>query len=125
MVYLITGKAKAGKTHYANELKKELLSAGYKVKCLDGDVLRKETNNDDYSVAGREKNLIEAAVRAKKFEEEGNVVILSFVCPRKVYRDMMRKLWQKSLLIYIPGGELWYGTYYERPDTMELEIRRN
>ena len=120
MVYLITGKAGAGKTHYAKELKKELEEDGYKVKHLDGDVLRKQTKNNDYSDTGRKNNLIVAAKEAKHYAKKGYEVILSFVCPKKEWRDMMRKLWKESITIYIPGGVLWEGTTYEKPNKEEL-----
>jgi adenylylsulfate kinase-like enzyme len=59
MVILITGKADAGKTHYGQELKKELEGNGYTIEHLNGDVFRAENNDQDYSVAGRERNLLE------------------------------------------------------------------
>ena len=120
MVYLITGKAGAGKTHYANELSKELTKDGHKVKHLDGDVLRKQTKNDDYSDIGRKNNLLCAAKETKHYEDKGCIVLLSFICPRKEWRDMMRKQWQESIVIYIPGGTLWEGSTYEKPSKEEL-----
>ena len=63
-----------------------------------------------------------AAQMAAEFEDKGYIVILAFVAPKREWRDMMRKLWRMSVVIYIPGGTLWPGTEYERPADGELTI---
>ena len=120
MVYLITGKAGAGKTHYAKELAKELQEEGYQVRMLDGDTFRKKTKNKDFSDKGRIANLIKAARQAREDEWNGYIVICAFIAPRKEWRDMMRTFWLESRVIYIPGGSLWEGTIYEKPTDNEL-----
>lgn len=123
MVILVTGKAGAGKSHYAREYVRERQECGkVAVMWMDGDKFRKEMNNQDFSEEGRMRNLQEAAVRAAEYEYEGLTVICSFVAPRKEWRNMMRKYWQESLVVYIPGGTLWPGTSYEVPDKEELTI---
>ena len=119
MVYLITGKAGAGKTHYAQALAKELTDAGISVATFDGDTFRAKNSNKDFTDKGRIKNLIDAAVLAREAERKGDVVILSFIAPKKEWRNMMRSFWMKSILVYIPGGTLWEGTTYEKPDNDE------
>jgi adenylylsulfate kinase-like enzyme len=94
------------------------------VSWVDGDVFRKETGNQDFSYQGRKRNLKDAAIRAAKLEENGNLVVCSFVAPKKRWRRMMRKYWKESLVVYIPGGTLWEGTTYEIPDLKELTIWR-
>jgi adenylylsulfate kinase-like enzyme len=125
MVILITGKKDAGKTHYAKALVKELEEQYYKVILLDGDALRKETDNLDFSDEGRIKNLKKAAELAASFEEEGFIVVLSFIAPRKKWRNMMRKYWEVSRIVYLPGGTLWKGTTYDIPAEEEYDIRHN
>jgi len=115
MVYLITGKADAGKTHYVQTFAKELTEDGYRVKVIDGDVFRKERRNEDFSDEGRLRNLTDAAKLAREFEKQGFTVLLSFVAPKKKWRNKMRSYWKESQVIYIPGGTLWPGTSYERP----------
>lgn len=115
MVYLITGKAKAGKSTYAYRLAQELEENGNRVVVVDGDAFRKLKGNSDYSDIGRIRNLKEAAEYAASMEKDGNIVVCSFVSPRRVWRNMMRSHWRESQLIYIPGGELWPGTEYEIP----------
>lgn len=120
MVYLITGKKGAGKSTYASRLVEELRAEGKEVEWIDGDRWREEHKNQDYSDKGRYQNLMSAAHRAQEYEKQGKVVILSFVAPYKGWRDSMRKYWQHSHIIYIPGGTLWEGTVYDVPDLQEL-----
>jgi len=120
MVILITGKAGAGKTHYGVALYKELKEEGIKAVHLDGDVFRSVKQNQDFSDEGRIKNLTEAAEVAAALEKQGNVVIMSFIAPKLEWRNMMRLHWNASKVIYIPGGTLWEGSEYEKPDELEL-----
>ena len=120
MVYLITGKAGAGKSHYSRALAKELIDEGVRVVVLDGDEFRDKTGNQDFSDRGRLGNLLGAAHVAADLEKQGFVVVLAFIAPRKEWRDEMRSLWKESEVIYIPGGTLWAGTTYEKPTAPEL-----
>ena len=119
MVYLLTGKAGSGKSTYARRLRDELQEGGTSVVLIDGDEFRKVANNQDFTDEGRRKNLIAAAKIAKEAEQDGFVVIMAFVSPKKEWRQQMRAMWQKSCLIYLPGGSLWPGTSYEMPDNEE------
>lgn len=129
MVILITGKSGAGKSHYALEYIREKKmveeSSRPTIAWIDGDMFRAELDNQDYTDEGREKNLRNAAKRAAKLEQQGMVVVCSFIAPLKKWRDMMREYWQESLVVYIPGGSMWKGTVYENPDIDELMIRKN
>lgn len=115
MVYLIIGKAGAGKTTYAIKLAAEFKAEGKMPFILDGDVVRAVTNNEDFSNEGREEHLSRIAVIAKLAENQGLIPIIAVVCPKQEWRDMMRKYWGDSELIYLPGGELWDGTEFESP----------
>lgn len=120
MVLLITGKAGAGKSTYARRLEKELIDEGIKVAVIDGDEWRQQHDNHDYSDQGRLQNLVTAAQEAAALEQHGNIVLMAFVSPKREWRYVMRKLWNQSRVVYIPGGNLWEGTTYERPDENEL-----
>jgi adenylylsulfate kinase-like enzyme len=123
MVFLITGKPGSGKSHYALRLSKDYNSKGNQVIWLDGDAFRNAHGNFDFSDAGREDNLRLAADQAAEYESRGFIVICSFVSPKKEWRDMMRSYWDRSYLIYLPGGKLWAGTTYEIPDEEEWGLR--
>lgn len=125
MVYLITGKAGAGKSHYALELINEFKTIEPRptVFWIDGDNFRAEMGNQDFSEEGRKRNLLNAAEKAARLEDEGFIVVCSFVAPKKQWREEMREYWKESLLIYIPGGKLWEGTTYESPTMDELTYR--
>jgi adenylylsulfate kinase-like enzyme len=120
VIWLITGKPGAGKSHYAFHLAQELRAEGKLVTILDGDVFRHQTGNLDFSDDGRIRNLRGLAEAAAKAEWPGHVVIVAAVAPRREWRDMMRAQWQCSRLCYLPGGSLWEGTSYERPDDSEF-----
>lgn len=123
MVFLITGKAKAGKTTYGKRLSKELENIGYNTKTVDGDIIREMYDNKDFSLDGRIENLRIISDLAKKEELGGNIVIVSAIAPYKKWRDMMRLNWKESILIYIPGGFLWEGTNYEIPTFDEMKYK--
>ena len=125
MVILITGKANSGKTHYATELQREMVGDGFIVEHIDGDDFRKIKGNNDYSDEGRMRNLKDAAERAAELENEGYIVLCSFIAPKKKWRNMMRKYWEVSRVVYMPGGTLWKGTTYQRPSERELRTRYN
>jgi len=121
MLFLITGKAGAGKTHYSNQLAKELKDAGKKVFVLDGDVFRAQMKNDDFTDEGRIANLEEAAKIGTKKEEEGYIVIMAFIAPMQKWRDVICSYFKEYRVIYIPGGKLWEGTEYEVPSGYGLD----
>ena len=121
MVYLITGKAGAGKSTYACNLALELRDRGENVSVLDSEQVREETGRFDYSQTGRENHLFCLALSAAVEELRGNTVIVSAISPTKDLRFLMRSLWKKSFVVYIPGGSLWLGTVYEPPDEEELK----
>ncbi|TSA08003.1 MAG: adenylyl-sulfate kinase [Deltaproteobacteria bacterium] len=120
-VVLITGRPGSGKSHHAFHLAQELRSEGKIVRILDGDMFRHQTGNQDFTDAGRIRNLQGLAEAAAEGEWPGHVVIVAAVAPRREWRNMMRAQWQEgSRLVYLPGGCLWPGTTYERPGDDEF-----
>ena len=120
-VVLITGRPGSGKSFHAFHLAQELRDEGKMVRILDGDVFRHQTGNQDFTDAGRIRNLQGLAKAAAEGEWPGHVVIVAAVAPKREWRDMMRAQWQPgSRLVYLPGGSLWEGTFYERPTDAEF-----
>lgn len=121
MVILITGKPSSGKSTMAFHLAQELRAEGKMVRILDSDVFRHQTGNQDFTDAGRFRNLHGLAEMAALAEKTGFAVIVAAVAPKREWRNAMRAQWQPgSRLVYLPGGSLWPGTEYERPDESEF-----
>lgn len=120
MVYWITGASSAGKTVYAKRLKKHFEELGGKVLMLDGDEVRDFHSIQDFSDDAREKHIFTIAKFAAIAERQGFIVIIALISPKKEWRMKARKLFDKSILIYLPGGTLWENTEYEKPDTEEI-----
>lgn len=125
MVILITGRANAGKTHYAQLLVDEFIRNERPAMLVDGDRFRQQKDNNDFSDGGRIKNLMDAADFAATYEKKDIIMVLAFVAPKREWRDMMRAKWEQSRVVYIPGGKLWEGTTYEVPTEEEIQLRRN
>jgi adenylylsulfate kinase len=122
MVYWITGRSSSGKTVYAKRLKREFESLGSQVLFLDGDEVRDLTTDDDYTDEAREIHIMTIAKFAAIAERQGFIVIIALISPKKEWRMKARKLFNKSMLIYMPGGFLWEGTDYEDPDHEEMMV---
>ena len=89
---LLTGLPCAGKTTLAKRLKDELDNHGFKTVHLDADDVRNKLNADlGFSPEDRKENLRRVAHVAQLFNENGNFVIASFVCPVEEYRAMMKE----------------------------------
>ena len=95
------------------------MSEGVSVVVLDGDKVRQANNDRDFTDEGRRRHLEKISKAAQVFEETGKVCIVAAVSPRREWRDMMRAMWCESRLVYLPGGSLWPGTTYERPEDDE------
>lgn len=120
MVYWLTGKSSAGKTVYAKRLKRQFEKLGAKVLFLDGDEVRDQFNNKEYGDEARLSHIMSIASFAAIAERQGFIVIIALISPKKEWRMKARKLFDKSMLIYLPGGMLWEGTEYEEPDHEEM-----
>jgi len=119
VIYWITGKSSSGKTTYAYRLKDELENHGHNILIFDGDDVR-QYFKDEYNDNDRETHIMRIAKFAAIAESQGFVVIISLISPLKIWRMKARKLFKKSMLIYLPGGTLWEGTNYEVPDGEEV-----
>ena len=120
MVIWITGKSSSGKTVYAKRIKKLLESLGGTVLLLDSDTVREKFGNQKYEDIDREKHIMDIAKYASIAERQGFIVIIALLSPKKEWRMKARKLFEESMLIYMPNGYLWDGTEYEEPDSEEM-----
>jgi len=127
MVIWITGKSSSGKTVYAKRFKKLFESLGKKVLLLDSDCVREQFGDgikDNVSAENRnrEHHIMRVANYAAIAEKQGFIVIVAIISPKKEWRMKARKLFDKSMLIYMPGGKLWAGSEYEEPDHEEMMV---
>jgi len=82
-IILIMGLPGSGKTTLANELA-PMLNA----KRLNADEVRKDANDWDFSELGRTRQAKRMASLAKKIKEDGNFVIVDFICPTPETRNL-------------------------------------
>ena len=81
-VLWFTGLSGSEKSTIARKLEKRLYNAGIRTAILDGDNTRLTINRDlDFSAAGRHENIRRVAEMAKLFNDDGVVVITSFISP--------------------------------------------
>ena len=119
MIYWFTGQPGAGKTTLALALQKELRRRGHVAVHLDGDLLRIVTANQDFSTAGRMKNIRAAQALAAKIHEDGAWVVAAFVSPFRVLREEFKQR-AAVLEIYVHttqkrGRENYFAEAYEPP----------
>lgn len=124
MIYLITGRADSGKTTYARNLSDRFWKNDIPNVVLDGDIVRGKFPTG-YSDEERYKHIMRIAKFASLLEDEGYIVIIAIVAPKKIWRDEARSMFSMSKVVYTPGGWLWKGTSYEEPDKTEQMIRKN
>ncbi len=126
MIYWFTGQPGAGKTTLALALQKELQQRGHVTVHLDGDLLRIVTANQDFSTAGRMKNIRAAQALAAKIHDDGAWVVAAFVSPFRVLREEFKKR-PEVLEIYVHtnerrGREKNFADGYEPPLENFLDI---
>ena len=111
MIIWITGRKNSGKTTLARKLAHQLNAV-----VIDGDDVRQETGNSDFSRDGIDRNLSEITDQALRAHYSGRNVIIACVSPiakmRKKYQDQL----PGCLEIEMPFGELWPATVYEQTE---------
>ena len=110
MVYWITGRSGAGKTTLAKRIAKQTNGI-----ILDGDKIR-EYFPSDFTDEGREKNIMLIAKFAALLEEQGFIVIVACISPKREWRKKAQSLLNEYIEICLPFGKLWEGTDYEEPE---------
>lgn len=89
----LTGLSGAGKSTLANALEAELHADGRFVYVLDGDNVRHGLNKDlGFSPEGRRENIRRVAEVARLMVDAGLIVIVAFISPFRLEREMARGL---------------------------------
>jgi hypothetical protein len=90
MILILIGVEGSGKTTVARAVAKEYRNRGYATALLDGEDVRRITDNGDFSSTGRSRNAWGAGVMARSLHRMGYNVIISAVFPTVAVRDIFR-----------------------------------
>jgi len=126
MIYWFTGQPGSGKTTLGVALKSALQKRGHAVVHLDGEFLRELMGNQDFSEAGRIRNIKAPQQLAAKLQSEGIIVVASFVSPYRGVREEFKRR-AEVLEIYlhttaIRGKEAYFAAHFEPPLQNFLDI---
>ncbi len=89
----ITGLHGSGKNEFAYALERELFNMGKIVVVLDGKSIRAGLSKElDYSPADRAEHLRRVAHIAKMLNDQGIIVICSFISPREDIRNQIKEI---------------------------------
>ena len=101
-VLWFTGRPGAGKSTIANLLEKRLHAQGRHTYLLDGDNVRHGLNHDlGFTDADRVENIRRVAEVAKLLADAGLIVIVSFISPFRMERQMVRDALDKDEFVEI------------------------
>ena len=97
-----TGLPCSGKTTIADLAAEQLNKQGFKVECLDGDIVRQGLTNDlGFSKEDRDKNIERVTFVAKLLSKNGIATIVSFVSPYKELRQHARENITNFIEVYV------------------------
>ena len=128
MIIWFTGQPGAGKTTLAlkfiEEKRKE--NPNLSVVHIDGDNLRAITQNFDYSLEGRKKNIENVHTIARFMDYQGALVVISVVAPLRTMRNALKET-NKMIEVYvhtsnIRGREKNFAKNYEPPENDFIDI---
>jgi len=130
MIYNFIGQPHSGKTTLARHLRNALsIQNTERFICMvDGDKLRKLFNNNDYSEAGRRKNIERAYSIARYLQDLNhfNDVIISVVSPFLDLREELKEATEVTEIYLhttnIRGRENFHVEDFEKPITNYIDI---
>jgi adenylylsulfate kinase len=86
----LTGLSGSGKSTIANGVKELLLSSGFRIEVIDGDIYRKKLCSDlGFSKSDRHENIRRLGFVSNKFAENGIISILAAINP---YEEIRKEL---------------------------------
>lgn len=128
MIIWFTGQPGAGKTTLALRLIKEKKRENPELNIvhIDGDNLRSITQNFDYSLEGRKKNIENVHTIARFMDFYGALVVISVVAPLRAMRDNLKET-NKMTEVYVHttnvrGREQNFAKNYEAPEKNFIDI---
>lgn len=87
-----TGLSGAGKTTLSRAIYADLLNRGFRVECLDGDVVRQNLTKDlTFSKEDRDENVRRIGFVAELLTRHGVIVLVSAISPYRSARDQVRQ----------------------------------
>lgn len=102
VVLWFTGLSGAGKSTIADQVAQNLLTSHIPHERLDGDWLRQSLTEDfDFSLEGRKKNIQVAAFLAKTLSRHGILVLATFISPDRAQREQLKKEMPNFFEIYV------------------------
>ncbi len=119
---LITGLPGVGKTTLARALAESLKGAGRAAVVIDGDDLRAAAHDQDFSLAGRQRQAARAMVAAQAAMADGVIPLVALVAPDAALRAHLRRelpgLGEVLVVHANAARPAWPGTVYEisQPD---------
>jgi adenylylsulfate kinase len=102
MTIWFTGLSSAGKTTLSQAVSEQLRVRGHRVKSLDGDVIRKTLCRDlGFSRKDRDENIRRIGTVAKRWTQEGAIVLVSAISPYRAVRNEVRRTIGAFVEVYV------------------------
>lgn len=115
MKVLIFGLPGSGKTTLAKYLVEML---GDRAEWINADAVRKEVNDWDFSVEGRERQLQRMRILTEQAHEKGKIVITDFICPLEAYRELFEADYEIFMDTIEEGRYEDTNQLFERPEVI-------
>ncbi|MDA3862225.1 MAG: adenylyl-sulfate kinase [Melioribacteraceae bacterium] len=101
IVIWITGLSRSGKSEIGKSLTKLLKEKGHKAEHLDGHIIREVIPGTGHSRLEVNEHIKRVGYLAKKLEEQGVIVVASFLSPYKESREFVSHLVENYKEVYI------------------------
>jgi adenylylsulfate kinase-like enzyme len=105
----ITGRSGAGKSTLAAKLASQMDSC----RVVEGDKVRRDFNDEDFTPAGSRNHIERMVTIALNLEKAGIIPIIDCVSREKRFRNVQQSKFKHCLEIQLKGGTTWKGLDYE------------